>query len=176
MWPRCLHRADYEQVLGTFLSLQIGARSRAEAAEAEKRLWDEVERLSNLLHPFDPSSELNRWQSGTQPLHLSPELQDVLALARTYQAVTGGAFHPGVVRLGELWDEAAATAAEPDPLLLQAECSRLQALRRQQRAGHAAPALPPQSECRCQRLHRGPGRAGRRAVTRRERSLGQHWG
>ncbi|GGL87095.1 FAD:protein FMN transferase [Deinococcus aerolatus] len=126
--PYRLHSV-YERLLGTEVEIQVVARSRAQAEAAEAAALGELERLSAVFNRFDPDSELSRWL--TRPgerIHLSPELQTVLALAEGWRVETGGAFHPGADALGRLWQTAAAQGQGPDAGELAAAVGRLQAV------------------------------------------------
>ncbi len=124
--PYRLHSV-YERLLGTEVEIQVVARSRAQAEAAEAAALGELERLSAVLSRFDPDSELSRWL--TRPgerIHLSPELQTVLALADGWRERTDGAFHPGADALGRLWRAAAARGQEPERDELSALVEQLQ--------------------------------------------------
>lgn len=118
-------RGDYENVLGTFLSVRLTARHEACALESEQGMWQEIDRLTALLHPFDAGSEVSRWMRGevAQP---SPELTEVLVRAELMRQQTAGAFHVGVAEFSHLWRVAEQTGILPSSQQLQAVSHQLQ--------------------------------------------------
>lgn len=118
-------RGDYENVLGTFLSVRLTARHESAALESEQGMWQEIDRLMALLHPFDASSEVSRWMRGevAQP---SSELTEVLARAEEMRQQTAGAFHVGVAEFSHLWRVAEQTGVLPSSQELQEIASQLQ--------------------------------------------------
>jgi thiamine biosynthesis lipoprotein ApbE len=112
-------RTAREGVLGTSSELVVRAADAGAAAAAEAAVYAEVERLAAILGTWDERSELARLQragSGTP----SPELAAVLELAQRWRELSGGAFDPGVARLTQLWQKAAADGSAPAADALQA--------------------------------------------------------
>jgi len=76
---------------------------------------DDVESLDAKLSCFSPTSELSYVNSEAhrRPVIVSPELFEILVLARQVWSETGGAFDVTAGPLIELWREAERTGAEP---------------------------------------------------------------
>ena len=112
-------RTAREGVLGTSSELVVRAVDAGAAAAAEAAVHAEVERLAAILGTWDERSELARLlQAGSgQP---SAELAAVLELAQRWRELSGGAFDPGVARLTQLWQKAAADGNPPAAAALQA--------------------------------------------------------
>ncbi|GGO31763.1 FAD:protein FMN transferase [Deinococcus humi] len=118
----------YERLLGTELEIQVVAQTRQHAEAAEGAALDELERLAGIFNRFDAGSELSRWLARPDMrVHLSHELNTVLALADGWRELTAGAFHPGADAVGQLWQRAAALCQEPDPGEMAAVLMQLQA-------------------------------------------------
>lgn len=106
----------HENVMGTSLELRVSAVDPASAAEAERRVLAEVDRLSAILSGYDARSEFRRWQDTPGgPTAVAPEFWEVLATADRWRERTGGAFEPKVEGLSRLWKACAAEARAPTP-------------------------------------------------------------
>ncbi|WP_189098710.1 FAD:protein FMN transferase [Deinococcus knuensis] len=125
--PQRLH-STYERLLGTEVELQIVAATHAQARDAEHAALTEIERLTLILNRFDPNSELSRWQAAHAPhVPLSLDLLNVLRLADHWNALSGGALHPGADAFGELWKQASLSGHPPTPATLARQASALRA-------------------------------------------------
>ena len=102
----------HEPVMGTYLQLQITARTEAEAAAAEATILREAARLEAAFTRFDADSDLSRWRTGRAEAP-APEVAALLALAASWHARSGGAFHPATAALTERWQRAVVEGVEP---------------------------------------------------------------
>ncbi len=104
----------HENVMGTSLELQVRSESLEAARGAERRVLDEIDRLSAIFSNYDPNSEFRRWQaSGQGPVKISPELLEMLRLCDRWQSLSDGAFDPRVQVLTRLWSRCAAAGRLP---------------------------------------------------------------
>ena len=89
---RVPYEFHHENVLGTSLTLKFYADSPADADRAEAAALAEIDRLAAILSSYDASSEFSRWtRTLNEPVRVSPELLEVLALYDDWRSRTGGA-------------------------------------------------------------------------------------
>jgi thiamine biosynthesis lipoprotein len=106
----------FENVLGTSLELKVASKSRREAIIAEVAALKEIGRLANILSAYDPGSEFSRWfRTFNQPVHISPELFEVLSLFDKWRLRSGGALDASAESINKLWREAAHRQSLPSP-------------------------------------------------------------
>jgi len=116
-----LYHFTFEHVLGTSFDLDLWANSPALADAAAARVFEEVDRLTDVLSTRDPRSEISRLESDPD-MRVSADLDAVLAAYETWTDRTRGALSitphgPGTPRnvdaLGKAYilDRAAAVAA-----------------------------------------------------------------
>jgi len=79
-------------LLGADVSLTLAHPSGTEASRIFKRCVREIKRLENIFTLYDSHSELSRLNENGVLQAPSPEMIDILKQARTYHAITGGAF------------------------------------------------------------------------------------
>lgn len=102
----------HEPVLGTRLSLRIGADHADAAAAAELAVLSTCDRLEAVLSAYRPSSPWNRWRRGE--LDDAPtEVAAVLALAADWFGRSDGAFNPQAGVLRARWLNAADEGKPP---------------------------------------------------------------
>ena len=102
-----VHHFHFENVLGTFLELQIESEQSSTARNIKDTVLSEISRLAKILSHYDPDTEINRWQLGQIPGHaLSTELRTVLERAEYWRDQTNGAFEVRVEHLLQLWKQA----------------------------------------------------------------------
>jgi thiamine biosynthesis lipoprotein len=92
--------------MGTVLRVSVVAPSAAAGAEAIEAAFAEIRRLEAILSSWWTESELGRLNSadpGTA-VPISAELFDLLAEARHWSSLSGGAFDPAVGALIDAWD------------------------------------------------------------------------
>src|ERR1035437_7849827 len=90
--PNRLYVFHYENVLGTSLELKILASSAAQSEKAKAAALAEIDRDAKILSAWDRQSEFNRWiRTMGQPIHVSPELFEVLGLFDQWRDRTHGA-------------------------------------------------------------------------------------
>ncbi|HEX4681499.1 MAG TPA: FAD:protein FMN transferase [Gemmatimonadaceae bacterium] len=110
-----------EQVLGTSLELSLVAERQECAQRAERAVFDEIDRLSEILSGYVATSELRRWQERVDcDAVVSTELVEVLELAESCRVRTNGAFNAGVKAivdaLAECGDPGAAVSKIQSPM------------------------------------------------------------
>ena len=104
----------YENVLGTSLELKISATSKQEAAKAETAALNEISRMQKILSAYDPNSEFSQWlKTSQQPVHVSPELFEVLSLFDKWRVRTDGALDASAEVITKLWKQSAAKQQLP---------------------------------------------------------------
>lgn len=117
-----LYHFTFEHVLGTSFDLDLWADSPTMADAAAASVFEEVDRLTDVLSTRDPRSEISRLERDPE-LRPSPDLAAVLAAYDTWTVRTGGALSirphgPGTPRnvdaLGKAYilDRAGAVAAD----------------------------------------------------------------
>ena len=114
-----------EDVLGTALKVGIDAEGISVAAASEAEVVKEILRLESILSGWDANSELRRATAKGGAVEVSAELFSVLESAERWRVATGGAFHPGVGGLAELWKSAAAAGHAPTDAAIKAETAKL---------------------------------------------------
>jgi thiamine biosynthesis lipoprotein len=116
-----LYVFHYENVLGTSLELKVAASSPAQSEQAERAALAEIDRESHILSSWDPDSEFSRWfGSMDQPIHISPELFEVLGLFDEWRDRTRGALDASAETITRIWKKAAAENRLPSEVELQA--------------------------------------------------------
>lgn len=109
------HTSAYDYVLGTSLELKFEGGSAQDAAVAETAALAEIDRLAAILSGYDASSEFSRWmKTRGEPVHVSPELFEVLALFDAWRERTSGALDAAAEVAGQLWKNAAQRQQLPD--------------------------------------------------------------
>jgi thiamine biosynthesis lipoprotein len=104
----------YENVLGTSLELKIDARNAAAADTADVAARREIEREAGILSAWDSRSEFSRWVSTIgQPVRVSPELFETLALFDEWRERTGGALNASAETIVRVWKNAEGEGREP---------------------------------------------------------------
>ena len=114
----------YENVLGTSLELKVGAASPEDAGRAEQAALGEIEREANILSSWNPASEFSRWErTRGEPVHVSPELLEVLGLFDQWRDRTGGALDASAEAVTRVWKQAEARQKLPSDADLAAACA-----------------------------------------------------
>jgi thiamine biosynthesis lipoprotein len=109
-----LYISHYENVLGTSLELKMMASSPAQVERADQAALAEIDREANILSSWDPDSEFSRWfRTMNQPVHISPELFEVLNLFDRWRERTGGALDASAETITRVWKKAAAEKRLP---------------------------------------------------------------
>ena len=109
-----LYVSHFENVLGTSLELKIVASSSGQSQQAEQAVLAEIDREAHILSSWDPDSEFSRWfRTMNQPVHISPELFEVLNLFDRWRERTGGALDASAETITRAWKNAAAQKRLP---------------------------------------------------------------
>jgi FAD:protein FMN transferase len=123
-----LYIFHYENVLGTSLELKIVSTSPAQSEQAEKNVLAEIDRQAHILSSWDPHSEFSRWfRTVDQPVHISPELFEVLDLFDKWRDRTDGALDASAETITRVWKNAAAQKRLPSEAEL---CAGVASVRR----------------------------------------------
>jgi hypothetical protein len=70
----------------------VASKTEAESSEAETAALAEIDREAKILSSWDSNSEFSKWfRTQGQPVHVSPELFQVLDLFDEWRTRTGGA-------------------------------------------------------------------------------------
>ena len=96
------------------LIFKSAPRSQADADAIYAALLAEIERLRALLSTYDPASDLSKINATTAPVHVAPEVIDVLQLYDRWAAATDGAFSGRTGDLVALWQNAEKNGTLPD--------------------------------------------------------------
>jgi thiamine biosynthesis lipoprotein len=116
-----LYDFHYENVLGTSLELKIIASSSKRSELAEKAALEEIDREAHILSSWDPDSEFSRWfRTKSQPVHISPELFDVLCLFDQWRERTHGALDASAEAISRVWKNAAVEKRLPSEIEIRA--------------------------------------------------------
>lgn len=99
--------SNYENVLGTSLQIKVMAGSEADAALAESRAMNEIDRLDHILSGYNQQSEFSRWMNSPAPAAVSPELFEILNLFDQWRVRSNGALDASAEVIGKLWKDAA---------------------------------------------------------------------
>jgi thiamine biosynthesis lipoprotein len=91
--------------MGTEFTLYLYSGDAAKAAEISEEVFDEVDRVEQLLSNYRESSELSRvnQQAGEGAVTTDPEMMDFLTQAEHWSRVSDGAFDMTVGRLMKAW-------------------------------------------------------------------------
>jgi thiamine biosynthesis lipoprotein ApbE len=104
-----LYVSQFENVLGTSLELKISASSKYNATAAENAALHEISRMAKILSAYDANSEFSCWlRTLGQPVHISPELFEVLNLFDRWRLQSNGALDASAEVINKLWKQAAA--------------------------------------------------------------------
>ena len=103
-------------MMGTFVTITLLASSEEEAQDACTAAFAKIQRVDSLMSTYRADSEIseaNR-RAGTEPVPLSDETMEVLALSAKYSELSGGAFDITIVPLMKLWKAAQRDGTMPD--------------------------------------------------------------
>jgi thiamine biosynthesis lipoprotein ApbE len=116
-----LYTTHYENVLGTSFEMKVVSVSEATADEAEAASLAEIDREAKILSSWDPNSEFSRWfRTQGQPVHVSPELFEVLGLFDKWRGLTNGALDASAEAVSRVWQQAATEKRLPTQAELNA--------------------------------------------------------
>jgi thiamine biosynthesis lipoprotein len=110
-----------ERHMGTTFRIVVFATDSARAARGAAAAFDRIGRLDRRLSDYDPDSELSRLGTSAGRATgraVSPELLEILVVARLWAERTDGAFDPTVGPLTRLWRWSARRGTLPDPARL----------------------------------------------------------
>jgi FAD:protein FMN transferase len=119
--------STHEPLLGTVVEIRVVARDELAVEAVDHLVVGEMRRLEGVFSVYDDGSELCRWRRGEVDAP-SRELVGVLAAAAIWHRRGGGAFHPCVGELKDLWNRAAAEQRVPAADALAACVVRLSKL------------------------------------------------
>ena len=101
-------------VLGTSLDLHVAALTQGDGDKAHAAVMAEVERLRKILSTYDAGTDLGQVNATRQPVKVSREVIDVLALYDRWLIASNGAFSGRIGALIAAWKNAATTGKMPD--------------------------------------------------------------
>jgi thiamine biosynthesis lipoprotein ApbE len=114
------HVFYHENVLGTSLELKLRTANNAQATRAEAAVLREIDRENRILSAWSSTSEFSRWtRTHNTPVHVSPELYDVLGLFDHWHQQTAGALDASAETAVRTWKLAAVENREPTDAELQ---------------------------------------------------------
>jgi thiamine biosynthesis lipoprotein ApbE len=114
------HVFYHENVLGTSLELKLRTANDAQATRAEAAVLREIDRENRILSAWSSTSEFSRWtRTHNTPVHVSPELYDVLSLFDRWHQQTAGALDASAETAVRAWKLAAVENREPTDAELQ---------------------------------------------------------
>jgi FAD:protein FMN transferase len=93
-------------IMGTRCAVELWSEDRARGEAAIERVFAEFRRIDALMSTYKPDSELSRVnaQAASDPVKVSRELWDLLALSAEYSRLTNGAFDITYASVGHLYD------------------------------------------------------------------------
>jgi len=116
-----LYVSNFENVLGTSMELKIKAVTDAQASMAETAANNEIARLGKILSAYDANSEFSSWlKTSGKPVHVSPELFEVLGLFDQWRIKTNGALDASAEVVTKLWKASAKKNTVPTQAELDA--------------------------------------------------------
>ncbi len=116
-----LHVFQHENVLGTSLELKVLASSPGQADQAETAALGEIDRLAHILSSYESASEVSRWlRTSHQPVAVSAELYEVLALFDQWRERSDGSLDAAAANICQLWQAAARLDRMPEPAAIAA--------------------------------------------------------
>jgi thiamine biosynthesis lipoprotein ApbE len=122
-----IYTRQYENVLGTSLEMKFRAPNAATADRAEAAALAEIDRENAILSAWQPTSEFSRWiKTRNTPVHVSPELLDVLSLFDAWRQQTGGALDASAETAVRVWKTAEADHRQPTSEELAAAVKSMQ--------------------------------------------------
>jgi len=109
----------YEAVephMGTLFRIKLYAADQDEAQRAFRAAFARIAQLDDILSDYKPDSELNRLPQTAlhHPVHISPELFQVISASERLSEKTAGAFDITLGPLTHLWREARKNKRVPD--------------------------------------------------------------
>ena len=109
----------YEAVephMGTLFRIKLYAADQDEAERAFRAAFARITQLDNILSDYKPDSELNRLPQTAihHPIHISPDLFQVISASENLSERTAGAFDITLGPLTHLWREARKNKRLPD--------------------------------------------------------------
>jgi thiamine biosynthesis lipoprotein ApbE len=116
----------HEGVLGTSLELHVECSTDAEAIHCQQAIFQEIERLRQILSTYDPASEISRLRLGAKVA--SPELAELLSLYGHWTERTDGAVSAYLGGAIQLWKDAAQAGRLPTAKELQTANRSISAL------------------------------------------------
>ncbi len=122
-----LVRFEFEEThMASPFKIVLYSTDPATARRASRAAFDRIAALNRILSDYDPESELSKLSqsAGKSPVHVSADLDDVLARSRSIYERSGGAFDVTIAPVGRLWRRARRDHKLPDPLKL-AEARKL---------------------------------------------------
>ncbi|HEY6375336.1 MAG TPA: DUF2271 domain-containing protein [Edaphobacter sp.] len=125
--PSTVHVFHHENVLGTSMELKLRASGNAQAAKAEAAVLSEIDRENSILSAWSSTSEFSRWtRTHNTPVHVSPELFQVLSLFDQWRQQTGGALDASAETAVRAWKLAAVENREPSDAELRKAVDSMQ--------------------------------------------------
>jgi FAD:protein FMN transferase len=112
---------DEQELMGTRVSVELWAEDAAAGQRAIAAVMAEIQRLDEMMNPWNPASELSRInrEAGRSQVVTTPEIIEVLARALYYSRLSSGAFDISFASVGQYYDYRAGTA--PDDVRLALE-------------------------------------------------------
>ena len=104
--PACGWIKRDEAVMGTAISVELWSDERVAGEAAIDAVMDEMHRIDDAMSPHKPDSELSRINrhAASGPVPLSVEMARLLARAKDYAQLSGGAFDITYAAAGQLYD------------------------------------------------------------------------
>ncbi|MGM9488672.1 FAD:protein FMN transferase [Ideonella sp. YS5] len=107
-----------EAIMGTAISVELWACSRAEGEAAIDAVMGEMHRIDRTMSPHKPDSELSRINrdAGRGPVRLSAEMAALVGRAIEFSRWSDGAFDITYASVGQLYDYRAGVAPDDETL------------------------------------------------------------
>ena len=107
-----------EAIMGTEISVELQAASRADAEAAIAAVMAEMRRIDATMSPHKTDSELSRINAGAAagPVVVGDDMFGLLSRAMAFSKLSGGAFDITFASAGNLYDYRAGVAPDPSAL------------------------------------------------------------
>ena len=104
--PKAGWRKREEAIMGTAIGVELWSDDHAAGESAIDAVMAEMHRIDRAMSPHKPDSELSRINrdAGSAPVTVSAEMARLLARARDFAQLSGGAFDITYAAVGQLYD------------------------------------------------------------------------
>ncbi|MFK8048504.1 MAG: FAD:protein FMN transferase [Halioglobus sp.] len=97
---------DHRELMGTQISVELWADDVESGHTAIEKVFEEVQRLDEMMNPWNPNSELSRINrdAAEHAVTTTPEIIEVVSKALYYSRLSSGAFDISFASVGQHYD------------------------------------------------------------------------